>query len=67
MDFQNTGSSNNSKVYDNTRTLIIAISVPGFVMMVILIILSKLCFIIKINGITLRSKDSMANSNECRY
>ena len=43
-DFENnTTSSNSSAVYDTTRTLIIAISVPGFVVMVILVILSMLC------------------------
>ena len=42
MNFQNTRSSNNSEVYDNTRTLIIAISLPGFVVIVVLIFLSML-------------------------
>ena len=67
MNFQNTRSSNNSEVYDNTRrTLIIAISLPGFVVIVVLIFLSILCFILRIKGST---KDAMANSSltKCRY
>ena len=63
-DFQNTtGSSHNSENSDNTRILIIAISVPGFVVIALLVILSMCFILIRTKGIALQSKDTMASSS----
>ena len=63
-DFQNTtGSSHNSEVSDNTHNLIIVISVSGFVMIAILVILSMCFILIRTKRNTLQSKDTMASSN----
>ena len=54
--FQNTtGSSHNSEVSDNTHNLIIAISVPGFVIIAILVILIMGFILIRTKGNTLDS------------
>ena len=70
MDFQNTTiSSYNNEVHEN-RTLIFAILVPGFIVLVVLVIFSMLCLIlVRIKRITIPSKDVMSNSShtKCRY
>ena len=62
MDFQNTTTSGyNNEVHEN-RTLILAILVPGFIVMVVLVIFSMLRFIlVRIKRITIPSKDVMSN------